>query len=185
MATTDSPGVASQALDQVQERTQDARAQVRETARAQIDNRSSQLGEQVGSVAQALRKTSAQLDFEGNTTGAKAAQAAAGHAERVGRYLRDSDSDRILNDVERFARRRPWAAAGIGAALGFAASRFLKASSERRYHSTRRFESDANRPIRRGAYEEQGYPVPAEAYEPVDPLAPTVRAERRDELGRL
>lgn len=185
MATTGSHGAASEALDQVQERTQDARAQAQEKARAQLDSRSSQLGDQVGSVAQALHRAGEQLDGEGNAAGARAAHAAAGHAERFGSYLRDADSDRILNDVERFARRSPWTAAGIGAALGFAASRFLKASSERRYGSARRFESDSNLPIRRGAYEEQGYPVPSEAYEPVDPLAPTVRTARRDERGSL
>ena len=48
-------------------------------------------------------------------------------------YLRDSNSDRILSDVESWARSRPWVAAAAGALVGFAASRFLKASSRRRY----------------------------------------------------
>jgi ElaB/YqjD/DUF883 family membrane-anchored ribosome-binding protein len=183
MATEEPQGVASQALEEVQERTQDARAQARDKARAQLDSRSRQVGEQVGSVAQALHRAGEQLDGEGNSTGAKAAHAVAGHAERFGRYLGDSSSDRLLEDVERFARRRPWAAAGLGAALGFAASRFLKASSERRYDTGRRFESDTNMPIARGAYEEQGYPVPTGAYEPVDPLAPTVRTAHGNERG--
>jgi hypothetical protein len=38
-----------------------------------------------------------------------------------------------LRDVEEFARRRPWLVAGIGVVAGLAGSRFLKASSERRY----------------------------------------------------
>ena len=186
MATTGSHGAASEALDQVQERTQEARAQAQEKARAQIDDRSSQLGEQVGAMAQALHRAGEELDGDGKAAGAKAAHAVAGRADRLGRYLQDSDSDRLLEDVERFARRRPWVAAGVGAALGFAASRFLKASSERRYESSRRFESDSRMPIGRGAHEEHGYPVPPpEAYEPVDPLAPTVRTVRRDERGEL
>jgi hypothetical protein len=41
--------------------------------------------------------------------------------------------------VEDFARRRPWLVAGIGFAVGLAASRFLKASSERRYTGSRQF----------------------------------------------
>ena len=41
----------------------------------------------------------------------------------------------MLHDAEDFARRRPWAVAGIGLIAGLAASRFLKASSERRYDS--------------------------------------------------
>lgn len=39
----------------------------------------------------------------------------------------------MLQDVERFARERPWLVAGAAAAAGLIASRFLKASSERRF----------------------------------------------------
>jgi hypothetical protein len=46
--------------------------------------------------------------------------------------------------VEDFGRRQPWAVIAGGLALGFAASRFLKASSSRRY------ESSSNLPSRRG-----------------------------------
>jgi hypothetical protein len=35
--------------------------------------------------------------------------------------------------VESFVRRRPWLAAGTGMFVGFLASRFLKASGDRRY----------------------------------------------------
>ena len=52
---------------------------------------------------------------------------------RVCRYLRESDADRILSDVEDFGRRQPWAVIAGGVALGLVASRFLKASSTRRY----------------------------------------------------
>ena len=45
----------------------------------------------------------------------------------------ESDADRILRDVEDFGRRQPLAVAAIGLAAGFAASRFLKASSRSRY----------------------------------------------------
>ena len=51
----------------------------------------------------------------------------------VSRYLTDSDADRILGDVEDFGRRQPWAVIGGGVVLGLLASRFLKASSTRRY----------------------------------------------------
>jgi hypothetical protein len=40
-----------------------------------------------------------------------------------------------LADVEAFARRQRWLVAAGGLALGFAASRFLKASSSRRYQA--------------------------------------------------
>jgi hypothetical protein len=53
----------------------------------------------------------------------------------VGDYLKDASGDRILRDVEDFARRQPMLVTAAGLALGFAASRFLKASSSRRYES--------------------------------------------------
>ena len=63
----------------------------------------------------------------------QAADQAAERAERVGDYLKHNDADRILGDVEDFGRRQPWAVIAGGAALGLMASRFLKASSSRRY----------------------------------------------------
>jgi hypothetical protein len=53
--------------------------------------------------------------------------------EQVGRYLERVDGNELLTDAERFARQRPWLLAGIGLVAGLAASRMMKASSERRY----------------------------------------------------
>jgi hypothetical protein len=53
--------------------------------------------------------------------------------ERFGGYLERASGEELLRDAEDFARRRPWMVAGIGLVAGLAASRFLKASSERRY----------------------------------------------------
>ena len=41
--------------------------------------------------------------------------------------------DRILGDLEDFARRRPWVVGAVATTAGFVASRFLMASSQRRY----------------------------------------------------
>ena len=63
------------------------------------------------------------------------AEKAAGHAERLGSYLQDADADRLLHDVEELGRKQPLAVVFGGIALGFAASRFLKASSQKRFES--------------------------------------------------
>ena len=76
-----------------------------------------------------------QLREQGKDGPAKLADQAADRAQRVGSYLEDSDADRIIGDVEDFARRNPWAVALGGLALGFAASRVLRASSTDRYQS--------------------------------------------------
>jgi hypothetical protein len=59
----------------------------------------------------------------------------AGQAERFGEYLKGASGDRILRDAESLARSKPWLVAAGGLALGFAASRVLKASSRSRYQS--------------------------------------------------
>jgi hypothetical protein len=59
----------------------------------------------------------------------------------MGSYLTESNADRLLSDVEDFGRRQPMAVVGIGVAVGFAASRFLKASSRKRYEG---YQADRN-----------------------------------------
>jgi len=66
-------------------------------------------------------------------TPAKLVEGVSRRADDLGRYLRTSDANQILDDAEGIARRNPWLTALAGAAAGFAASRFLKASSGRRY----------------------------------------------------
>ena len=129
-------GTARQATGQVQEKAQQAKGQASEKLREQVDQRSTQAAEQVQPMADALRKTGEQLRNEGNEQPAKVADAVAERIERLGSYLQEADSDRLLSDVESFGRRRPWVLAAGGAVLGFVASRFLKASSSRRYEET-------------------------------------------------
>ena len=57
----------------------------------------------------------------------------ADRAERLASYLSEANGDRMLRDVERFARRQPWAFTVGGVVAGFFAARFLKASSEQRF----------------------------------------------------
>jgi ElaB/YqjD/DUF883 family membrane-anchored ribosome-binding protein len=130
-----------------QDKIKDGAQQAQSRAREQIDQRSTQAGEQVSTTAQALRSTGQHLREQGQDTQAKAAERVADHADRVGSYLTESDADRLLGDAEDFGRRQPMAVVGIGMALGFAASRFLKASSRKRYEG---YQADPNR-YQRGA----------------------------------
>jgi hypothetical protein len=124
--------VASQAQDKAREAAGQARGRVRD----QVDQRSTQLGEQVGSSVDDARSVAEQLRNQGKKTPARYVEQAADRGERLGGYLRDSDGDRLLGDLEDFARRNTWAVALGGLALGFAASRLLKASSSDRYRSS-------------------------------------------------
>jgi hypothetical protein len=84
---------------------------------------------------QDVRSMAEQLRSQGKDTPARVAEQVADRAEWFGSYLRDADGERLLRDAEDVARRQPWLVAAGGLALGFAASRFLKASSSRRYQT--------------------------------------------------
>jgi hypothetical protein len=125
---------AQQVAGQAQEKAQEAKGQARDKLRSQVDERSTQYGEQIRSQASDLRSVGDQLRQQGKTGPAKIADQAAERAERAGNWLADTDADQILNEIESFGRRNPWAVVAGGLALGMAASRFLKASSSDRYY---------------------------------------------------
>jgi len=118
----------------VRETAQNAVNQGKSFVTQQIDDRTTQIGQQVGAVSQELRKVGDQLRASGPAgIAADYVDQGAQFVENVGRYLEDADSDRLIGDLENLARRQPWAVAAAALALGFAASRFLKTSSARRY----------------------------------------------------
>lgn len=112
---------------------EDASFQVRE----QLDQRSSQAGEQVQAMGHALQSGVEQLRSEGKDVPARVMAQVAERAEDLGAYLQSAQADQMLGDIERFARRRPWVTAGVGVLAGFVASRFVKASADRRYEGLR------------------------------------------------
>jgi hypothetical protein len=134
---------AQELAGQAQEQAQQVAGHARNRIREQLDQRSSQVAEQIATQASDLRSVSDTLREQGKEGPANAAGKLAEYAERVGGYLSDRDSDGLLADAEDFGRRQPWAVAAGGVALGFAAARFLKASSGRRYASRSASSDDA------------------------------------------
>jgi hypothetical protein len=118
------------------EQAKQAAGQARSKARQQLDQRTTEAGERVGGTAQDVRSVAEELRRQGKDKPAEYAEQAAERAERLGSYLKDADGDAMLRDVENFAREKPWAIAAGGLALGFVASRLLKASSSERYRQT-------------------------------------------------
>jgi hypothetical protein len=119
-----------------QEKARGALGQARGRVSDQVDQRSTQAGERVAGTANDVRSIAQELRNQGKDAPANLAEQVANQADRVGDYLKGASGDRILRDVEDFARRQPMLVAAAGLALGFAASRFLKASSSRRYESS-------------------------------------------------
>jgi ElaB/YqjD/DUF883 family membrane-anchored ribosome-binding protein len=115
----------------------------REQISSQLDERTTQVGQQAKSFAEALRRSGNEMQGQngGTEPAARISTAVADRIERAGGYLERARGDDLLRDAERFARERPWVVAGMAAAAGFAASRFLKASSERRHGRYGTYES--------------------------------------------
>lgn len=165
--TANGPGSKTeQAKEQAKEKAQEGAQQAKRGVRDQVDQRSTQAGERVSTTAQDIRSVGDELRKQGKDQPAKLAEQAASRAESVGDYLQRSDGDTILRDVEDFGRQRPWAVIAGGLALGFAASRFLKASSSRRYES-----SPQSRSLTAGA------PTSRTGLQPDDAVAPSVRED--------
>ncbi len=134
--TMEGHDVALQAKEQAAQATDMIKSTASSRVKDQLDTRSSQVAGQITPYAEALRKAGNHLETQGSTSGGQAAAKLAEQIQEFSDYLRRSNADRFISDVESFARRRPWAAAGIGAAIGFMGARFLKASSETRYSTT-------------------------------------------------
>ena len=127
--------LASRAKEQVQEKTEQVKGQATDRLREQLNDQSGRLGDRIEPFPEAFRRAGAYLDSQGNAQGASAATQAADRAEQLAAYLHEADGDRILGDLEDFARRRPWVVGAVATTAGFVASRFLIASSQRRYDS--------------------------------------------------
>jgi hypothetical protein len=124
---------AQEVRDQAGEQMRRASGQARDRVREEVDQRSTDAGRRVTTQADDLRSISGQLREQGKDAPARLVDQVADRTERAGTWLTESDGDRILRDVEDFGRRNPWGVVAAGVALGFAASRMLKASSSRRY----------------------------------------------------
>jgi len=124
---------AQEVAGEAQEKAREAAGKAQEGLRQQVDQRSTQAGEQVAGTAQDLRSVGEELRKQGKDAPAKLADRAAEQTEKVGSYLKEKGPDEMLHDVEDFGRQRPWAVLAGGLAVGVVAARFLKASSRSRY----------------------------------------------------
>jgi hypothetical protein len=179
-ATAQAKDKAQEVAGQAQEKAQEAAGQARDRMRGEIDGRSTQAGERVRSQAGDLRSVGEQLRQQGKDQPAKLADQAADRLERAGSWLTESDADRLLSDVEDFARRNPWAVMAGGLAIGFAASRMLKASSTDRYHGRADGAGRASRTAQlppTTAGQERFSRSPATAPSPAPPVRPGTPAE--------
>lgn len=151
---------------QIQEKASEMKGQTRGRLSQQLDTRSTQAGERMTSTASALRQTAEKLRDDNDEQQANVLEQIAERIERLGGYLSEANGDRFLQDVEGFARRRPWLIAVGSTTLGFLAARFVKASSSTRY------EADGSGTAR--------YPTTQRQYTPALPRGSAVRGRGGD-----
>jgi hypothetical protein len=180
-AATGSDSTTDQVKEEVTQRAEAAQEKARGRFRDQVDQRSTQAGERLGSTAADVRSVAEELRRQGKDTPARMVEQVAGQADRAADYLKGASGDRILRDVEDFARGKPWAVAAGGLALGFAASRFLKASSSRRYREAQTgYPREA--PVTTYPEEAQAttYPAGVPVVGTYDPAEPDLRPPRAE-----
>lgn len=133
MQPTDVRDVAQQAIEQS-----------RAFAAQMLESRVTRLAAQLESLTPGLRGLSEMLRDTGTPPiAADYLDRGADTVDLAARYLQEVDAERLLLDAEEFARRRPWTVAAGALVAGFAASRFIKSSSTRRYRLSSGYASHA------------------------------------------
>lgn len=123
----------------IRDRARDVVGQAKEKASEQLESKFSssktRAAETLSGVAQTLRSSTQQLRDQNQDGASRAMERAADGVERFANYLQGANVDDVIDSVHEFARRQPAAFIGGAFALGFLASRFLKASTpdNRRY----------------------------------------------------
>ncbi|HUP89645.1 MAG TPA: hypothetical protein VM100_09850 [Longimicrobiales bacterium] len=119
------------------DKAKEALSTVSDRAGEQIETRlsdqKSRAAEKLTGVSDALRTSSQQISQNGQDDIGQYMERAAQQVDRVANYLPSSDVRQMAREVETFARRNPAAFVAGAFVVGFAASRFLKASGGHSY----------------------------------------------------
>jgi hypothetical protein len=133
--TTESQEAGGGIAESVSEQATQVAKTGRRELKAQLDERTTQVGRTTRSLADALRRSGQSIQSQGvdDVDVARITSGVADRLERAGGYLERVQGDQLLRDAERFVRSRPWLVTSAAAAAGLVASRVFKASSESRY----------------------------------------------------
>lgn len=104
---------------------------VREQAGAQLATHKDSATEGMGTIAQAVRRTTAELRETKHETMAEYVEQAAVRLERWSEQLKHKDIGELLQQAQNLARRQPVAFVGSAFALGLFGARFLKSRPPR------------------------------------------------------
>ena len=123
---------AQRAKEQALDKAGEAKEQVQSKLRSQIEERKSDAATKLNSTLQDVRSVGEELRKQGKDGPARVADQVAERGDKLASYLDSKDADELLREIEDYGRRNPWAVIAGGVLIGFAASRFLRASSQQR-----------------------------------------------------
>lgn len=158
----DTKDKARHAAEQTRDKAKDMAGQAKERARSTGEQQKGRATDEIEMLATALHDAGSRLDREDMATG-KFIHAAADRLQDFSTRLDSRDIDGLVREGRQWARRNPTAFLGSAVAVGFLASRFLKASSDDNewddYGYDREFPSDLPGSAGYGA----GTPSPGES----------------------
>lgn len=119
--------------DQVVGQAKNTLQQARERASSSLGESKGQFADQIGAVADALRRTTEHLRSEDQARFAGLTDTVARQVDQVANYLRNKDAAAMRADLENMARRQPALMLGGALVLGLIGARFLKSSQRNRW----------------------------------------------------
>ena len=119
---------AGQTAQQVKQQAGQLASQFREKGAALFDQQKVRAADLIGDCVAATRRAAQKLHDENDHNLAGYADAFAEGLDSTGRYLREQDSRKLIDDAADLARRRPEWVLGGAFVVGLAVARFLKAS---------------------------------------------------------
>jgi hypothetical protein len=113
---------------QAQQKLQTVRARATDQITQRVTEQKGRTADTLSTVAQSLHQTSQLLRDQNEESMSRYVDRAADQVDRLAGYLQTTDIDEVMDNVEELARRRPGVFIGGAFAIGFLASRFIKAS---------------------------------------------------------
>jgi hypothetical protein len=122
-------GEASSAASELKARASESYAAAKEEVTHRAEGAKSSIADEISGVAQALRHASDEM--RDNSTSRRAVGWVADSLNSASQAIRNRETSQLMNDIGSFAKRNPALFLGGAALVGFAISRFAKASSTR------------------------------------------------------
>jgi hypothetical protein len=113
---------------QARQQLQTVRGRATDQITQRVAEQKGRTADTLSTVAQSLHQTSQLLRDQNEEGMSRYVDRAADQVERLAGYLQTTDIDEVVDSVEELARRRPGVFIGGAFAIGFLASRFIKAS---------------------------------------------------------